>query len=493
MELLRVRLKGLRFSAAAIAGVTGALVLPASAQADTLREALISAYKTNPTLQGARANQRANDENVAIQKAAGRPSATATATHVEFLRRSANSFTAPKRNFGVETQLTVPLYTGGSVKNGIRAANERVNAGRADLRATESAIFSQVVAAYMDVLRNEALVSLAANQVQVLGVNVQATSDRFEIGDLTRTDVAQSQSRLAVAQGDLRGARANLIGARETYIQLVGDTPDRLEAPPPLPGLPGTVGQAVTVAIENNPDLIAAVDRARAAGIDIDIAGAARLPTVSAFASTSYSNFLGTLGGASQAQFAQSELTANAGVRVSIPLYQGGRPAALERQAQARAGAALETAIQAERATIAQTRSAWSSWQASNAIIESSQTAVSAAELSLEGVRAENSIGNRSILDVLNAEQELLSARVQLVTARRNAYVAGFTLLAAMGKAEARDLNLDTGGPLYDPVTNYDRIVGKWNDWARDKDPLPQSTRTVDIPPANATIGPPNE
>ncbi|MEP2550776.1 MAG: TolC family protein, partial [Marinomonas sp.] len=171
MELLRVRLKGLRFSAAAIAGVTGALVLPASAQADTLREALISAYKTNPTLQGARANQRANDENVAIQKAAGRPSATATATHVEFLRRSANSFTAPKRNFGVETQLTVPLYTGGSVKNGIRAANERVNAGRADLRATESAIFSQVVAAYMDVLRNEALVSLAANQVQVLGVN----------------------------------------------------------------------------------------------------------------------------------------------------------------------------------------------------------------------------------------------------------------------------------------------------------------------------------
>lgn len=493
MELLRVRLKGLRFSAAAIVGVSGALVLPASAQADTLREALISAYKTNPTLQGARANQRATDENVAIQKAAGRPTASATATHIEFLRRSANSFTAPKRNFGVETQLTVPLYSGGAVKNGIRAANERVNAGRADLRATESAIFSQVVAAYMDVLRNEALVSLATNQVQVLGVNVQATSDRFEIGDLTRTDVAQSQSRLAVAEGDLRGARANLIGARETYVQLVGEYPEGLEAPPPLPGLPGTVGQAVMVAIENNPDLIAAVDRARAAGIDIDIAGAARLPTVSAFATTNYSNFLGTLGGASQAQFSQSELTANAGVRISIPIYQGGRPAALERQAQARAGAALEAAIQAERATIAQTRSAWSNWQASNAIIESSQTAVSAAELSLEGVRAENSIGNRSILDVLNAEQELLSARVQLVTARRNAYVAGFTLLAAMGKAEARDLNLDTGGPLYDPVTNYDRIEGKWNDWARDKDPLPQSTRTVDIPPANATIGPPNE
>ncbi len=493
MELLRVRLRGLGFSAAAIAGVTGVLVLPASVQADTLREALVSAYKTNPTLQGARANQRANDENVAIQKAAGRPSASATTTHIEFVRRSANSFTAPTRTLNVDSTLTAPLYSGGAVKNGIRAANERVKAGRADLRATESAIFSQVVAAYMDVLRNEALVSLAANQVEVLGVNVQATSDRFEIGDLTRTDVAQSQSRLAVAQGDLRGTRANLIGARETYIQLVGDAPDRLEAPPPLPGLPGTVGQAVTVAIENNPDLIAAVDRARAAGIDIDIAGASRLPTVAAFISGTYNNFYGTLGGAIAADLAQSEVTANAGVRITIPFYQGGRPAALERQAQARAGAALETAIQAERATIAQTRSAWASWQAANDIIESSQTAVSAAELSLEGVRAENSIGNRSILDVLNAEQELLSARVQLVTDRRNAYVAGFTLLASMGKAEARDLNLDTGGPLYDPVTNYDRIEGKWNDWARDKDPLPQSTRTVDIPPANATIGPPNE
>jgi outer membrane protein len=230
-----------------------------------------------------------------------------------------------------------------------------------------------------------------------------------------------------------------------------------------------------------------------AAEIDIDVAGAARLPTVAGFVNGSYTNFYGTLGGPTSAQFTQAETTANAGIQVSIPLYQGGRPAALERQAQARAGSALETVILTERATIAQTRSAWASWQAANSIIQSSAAAVSAAELSLEGVRAENSIGNRSILDVLNAEQELLSARVQLVTARRNAYVAGFTLLAAIGRAEARDLNLDTGGPLYDPVVNYGSLKGRWSDWARDKDPTPISSRTVDIPAANATIGPPDE
>ncbi len=137
---------------------------------------------------------------------------------------------------------------------------------------------------------------------------------------------------------------------------------------------------------------------------------------------------------------------------------------------------------------IAQVRAAYSSWQASLAIIESSQAAVSAADLSLEGVRAENSIGNRTILDVLNAEQELLNAQVELVTARRNAYVAGFSLLAAMGRAEARDLGLESEGLLYDPQLNFERVEGKWFDWDRDPDPVPQSTRTVDIPAQDAEI-----
>jgi outer membrane protein len=463
--------------------------LAAPAAADTLREALAGAYNTNPTLEAARANQRANDENVAIQRAQGLPSANATATHIEFLRQSANSFTAPQRNLGVNAQLLVPVYSGGAVRNAVSAAKERVAAGEADLRNTESTIFSQVVAAYMDVLRTEALVALAANNVAVLRTNLEATSDRFQIGDLTITDVAQSRARLALAEGDLRGAEANLVAARETYIRLVGEAPGELEAPPPLPGLPDTVGTAIVAALENNPNLIAAKERAAAAGFDTRAAGAGRLPTVGLFVNGDYSDFYGTLGGPISAEFAQSETTANAGVRVTIPLFQGGLPAARQRQAGARESAALEDVIAAERQVIAETRSTYSNWQAANAVIGSAEAAVAAAELSLEGVRAENSIGNRTILDVLNAEQELVNTRVQLVTARRNAYVAGFNLLALMGRAEARDLNLDTGGVLYDPAVNYERVHDRIWDWDRDPEAAPKSTRTVDIPAPDATIG----
>jgi outer membrane protein len=460
----------------------------APAHADTLREALNGAYRTNPTLQGARAQQRATDETVPIEKAAGRPNASGSAQYIEFVKQSSTNFTAPERQIGAGVDLGVPIYSGGAVKNAVKAAENRVEAGQADLRGTESAIFTQTVAAYMDVIRGEALVGLNASQVEVLQVSVQATSDRFEIGDLTRTDVAQSQARLALAQGNLQTARSNLIAAREEYIRLTGLFPDNLQPPPPLPGLPASVEDAVAVALEDNPDLIAARERAEASRFDIDVAGSGRLPRVSIFTGGDYSNFLGTLGGNIGVGVPQTSTTAQPGVQVSIPLFQGGRPAALQRQAQARSAAALENTIAAERDAIAQVRSAWSSWQAATAIIASNQSAVDAATLSLEGVRAENTVGNRTILDILNAEQELVNARAQLITARRNAYVAGFSLLAAMGRAEARDLGLGDDGPLYDPQLNYDRVEGKWNDWSRDPDPVAQSTRTVDIPAPGAEI-----
>lgn len=476
---------------------TSALALAAPAHADTLREALAEAYRTNPTLQAARAQLRATDETVPIEKADGRPNVSASGAVTEFIQQNSTSFFAPTRALTAGVDLGVPIYSGGAVKNSIRAAKERVEAGRADLRGTESAIFSQVVAAYMDVLRGEALVGLSANQVQVLTVNLQATADRFEIGDLTRTDVAQSQSRLALAQGDLRSAQAGLIQARETYIQLVGSAPGQLEPPPPLPNLPDDPRMAVETALENNPDLIAARERAQAAGYDIDVAGSSRLPRISAFAGYDYQNFLGSVADRPldpedpASPFVTSDQDAratSAGLSLTIPLFQGGRPAALRRQAQARASAALDQVIAAERDVIAQVRASYASYSAALAIIDSSREAVAAAELSLEGVRAENSIGNRTVLDVLNAEQELLFARVDLVTARRNAYVAGFSLLAAMGLAEARDLGIE-GGALYDPLVNYDRVSGRWNDWDRDADPQAAGTRTIDIPPADAEVG----
>lgn len=471
------------------AGLLSVGLSSSPAMSDTLKEALAQTYFTNPNLEAARAQLRATDENVPIQRSSGLPSLSSSATLTEFLKQSSASFISPQRSLSANLDLGVPIYSGGSVRNGIRAAENRVEAGRADLRGTESGIFAQVVASYMDVIQNEAIVGLTSNNVEVLSTNLEATSDRFEIGDLTRTDVAQSESRLALARSDYRTAQANLVNARENYIALVGSAPSDLEPPPPLPGLPTDLQQAVDLALEHNPDLIAARERVQAAGYDIDTAGAGRLPRLEAFASGGYQNYLGTLGSIpGTAAAAQASTSAQAGLRLSIPIFQGGRISAQQRQAQANSSVALEQGIATERSVIAQVRSSYSSWRAANAIIASTQSAVDAAELSLEGVRAENSIGNRSILDVLNAEQELLASQVQLVTARRNEYVAGFSLLAAMGRAEARDLGLESEGPLYDPVANYERSRGLVLDWQSDPDPVATSTRTVDIPAQDGEI-----
>ncbi|MEO5586270.1 MAG: TolC family outer membrane protein [Novosphingobium sp.] len=468
------------------------------AHADDLRSALVSAYNTNPTLQASRANQRATDENVPIAKAAGRPSANATTSYTQIVDPTGTSSTSlggtgltlegPTRQLNAGVNLSVPLYSGGAVKNQIRAAERRVDAGQAELRGTEAAIFSQAVAAYMDVILNEAVVGLNRKNSDVLSVNLEATRDRFEIGDLTRTDVAQSEARLAVARSDTRTAEANLANARERYIQIIGRPPGELAPPPPLPGVPQTAEDAVAISLDNNPDILAARERSKAADYDINVASANRLPQLNAVVGGTYANSLGSLriAGAST-PLPQSSSGITVGLSGSIPLFQGGRPAAQRRQAQARAGAALEQEIGAERDVIAQTRSSYQSWRASNDVIISSQAGVDAASLSLEGVRAENSVGNRTILDILNAEQELLNAQVRLVTARRNAYVAGFTLLAAMGRAEARDLGLD-GGTLYDPQVNYKRVRGKWFDWENDPAPVAVSTRTVDTPSQDGSV-----
>ncbi len=470
--------------------VAVAALVCAPASADTLREALISAYQSNPTMTGARAGQRALDETVPIAKADGLPSATTDFGFQENFLRSANSFTAPLRQSTAGGSVSVPIYSGGAVKNAVRAAKTRVGAGQLDLRGTESSLFSNVVATYMDVIRDAAIVALNRANVGVLAVNLEATSDRFEIGDLTRTDVAQSEARLEGAKGDLESARANLIRSKENYIALVGRAPGELKPPPPLPNIPDSADQAVDIALANNPDLLAAKERSRASEFDIKRARSATKPRVETYAQGRYLNFHGTLGGAIPgANFVQEQSTAEAGIRATIPIYQGGRPSAQIRQAQAQSGQTYEQEILTERNVIAQTRAAYSSWRASQRVIQSSERAVAAAALSLEGVRAENTVGNRTILDILNAEQELLNVQVQLVTARRNAYVAGFSLLAAMGRAEARDLGLE-GGPLYDPDVNYNRVKNVIYDFQSDPNPEPEATRTVDTESQTADIEP---
>lgn len=463
------------------------------AGAETLQGALAKAYRANPTLTGARAQQRATDENVPIQKAGGRPNANVEGQYQEQIVKPTRAFLAPDRQVNGTATVNVPIYQGGAVRNGVKAAKVRSEAGRADLRGTEASIFSQVVAAYMDVIRDSAIVALNMANVNVLEVNLQATNDRFEVGDLTRTDVAQSESRLALARSDLQTAEANLIASRENYVALVGAAPDDLQPPPPLPGLPASPETAVQVALTDNPDILSAKKLREAARYDVGVAKAGVLPTLSGFAQGSYTHFLGSLrsspgpGLPDERDDEQTNKQVVAGARLTIPLYQGGLPAARVRQSQALQSRAIEQEIEVERGVIAQARSAYASWQASLQTIQSNQKAVDAANLSLEGVRAENSVGSRTILDILNAEQEALNAKVQLVSARRNAYVAAFSLLAAMGHAEAEDLNLENGA-LYDPMVNYERVEGKWFDWDFDPAARPQATRTVDTPAQTANV-----
>ncbi|MDQ1155703.1 outer membrane protein [Sphingomonas sp. SORGH_AS 950] len=462
----------------------GAALLGSTASAETLREAMLRAYQSNPTITGQRAAQRATDENVPIARASGLPSLQSTGQITDNIVVANNNFLNPERTATGAVQLSVPLYQGGAVKNAVRAAETRVDAGRAQLRGVEANLFTNVVGAYMNVIRDEAIVNLNTRNVNVLETNLRASRDRFQVGDLTRTDVAQSEARLAQARAQLQSAQANLISSRENYINIVGVEPVGLEQPPALPSLPASPNAAVGIALDQNPQLIAARRSADATRYDIDVARANRLPRVSAVSSGNYFNYLGSL---NVATVPSSGVNATVGLQLSMPLFQGGRPAAQVRQAEALRGQALENATATERQVVAQVRSAYAVWQSSQEVILSAESAVRANSLSLEGVRAENSVGTRTVLDILNAEQELLNSQVTLVTARRDAYVAGFALIAAMGNAEARDLGLD-GGALYDPVANYKRVRNKINDWGGDGEPAPVASTTAGTPAQTAVI-----
>ena len=469
--------RNLLITTAAMAGCTG------GASAETLMDALFKAYRSNPTLTGARANQRAVDEDVPLARANGLPSASVTASYNEQIVRQEQRFgfdpssttsiiVTPPRSVAGQGSVNVPLYSGGTVRNAVNAAKLRVEAGQNNLRGTESALFSQIVAAYMDVIRDSQIVLLNRQNVGALEVNLRASRDRFEVGDLTRTDVAQSESRLALARSSLEQSQAQLVTSKENYVALVGDVPDALEPPPPLPGLPTTPDLAASIALADNPDVRSAQKNRDAARYDVKAARGAVMPRLSLFTQGSYTDYLGTEDARISTPYVKN---AQAGASLTIPLYQGGRPGAQQRQAAARESAAAERIVEVERNIIAQVRGAYASWQASLRTIESNKTAVAASELSLEGVKAENSVGTRTVLDILNAEQEMLNARVQLVSAERNAYVAAFTLIAAMGHAEARDLGLDPSS-IYDPNINYRRVRNKLFDF--DFAPVPTTAAT---------------
>ena len=465
-------------SASLIAGL-----MAGAASADTLRDALVSSYQTNPTLTAQRQNLEATDATVAIARAAGRPQVSAQVGLNRTITQSGlliNGGKGPTVTASVD--LSYPLFSGGAVKNSVRAAQTRVEAGRATLQAVEGDVFTQATTAYMDVIRDRAIVELNQNNVKVLETNLQATQDRFQIGDLTRTDVAQSEARLQLGRSQLATAQGQLTGSEATYRQVIGHAPGVLAPPPPLPPLPTTADEAVRIALANNPDLVSISRQAIAAGYDVNVARASRLPTLSATAGDTYAN---NLAGNNGPFIPNSGNATTIGLAARVPIFQGGLPAARIRQAQAQQGQTLEQVVGTERAVVQAARAAFASYEAAQRAIQAETVAVQANQLALEGNRAEQSVGTRTIIEVLNAEQELLNSQVALVSAKRDAYVAGFQLLNAMGQAQAQYLGLD-GGPLYDPLGNYRHVANNWNDWASDPRHPTIATRTVspqELPP----------
>jgi outer membrane protein len=456
---------GVGRAGAALIALAAGLVGAASARATTLTDALVAAYQGNPTLTGQRAQLRATDEQTAIVRAQGRPTVGLSGTVTQGLDqyRSLQGF---NRSLQGGAQLNVPIFQGGRVRSQLHAADARVDSGRSTLRSTEGNVFVDVVSAYMDVLRDRAIVQLNENNMKVLQTNLDATSDRFQVGELTRTDVAQSQARLQDGQSQLTTARANLTASEENYRRVVGSGAGALDQPPPLPTLPDSADSAETAAIDNNPDIASATAAVKAAHYDTNAAEATRMPTLSGTASRNYFHYYdvaaGTFGTFGGPRVAGNYSTA--GVTLTVPLYQGGAPSAQVRQARDFESAAIESRTATERSVVANVRAAFSNYQASLGVIASSQEALKANTLALEGVRAEQGAGLRQVLDTLNAEQEKLNSEVNLVTARRNAYVAGFQLLYAMGLVDYKHLGLE-GGPLYDPTQNYQRAKHALSDW----------------------------
>ena len=473
---------------------TGSLLaglLVGTASADTLRDALVSAYQFNPTLTAQRESLKATDATVGIARAQGRPQVSADVGLNRDLTRSGILDTGGSRGPTLSTSvdLSVPLFNGGAIRNSIQASKARVEAGRANLRGVEGDVFTQSVAAYMDVIRDRAVVELNQNNVRVLQTNLEATRDRFEIGDVTRTDVAQSEARLQLGRSQLAVSQGQLEGSEANYRAIIGHAPGTLAPPPPLPPLPATADEAVRISLYDNPDIISVVRAAAAAGYDVGVAMAGRLPSIAGVLSGTHVEVLGDRAGGN---VPNSGTTTQIGLQARMPIYQGGLPGARISQARALEGQALEQVVGTERNVVSQTRSAFAAYDADQKAIAANTIAVQANELALEGTRAEQSVGTRNVLDVLNAEQELLQSQVSLVTAKRDAYVAGFSLLNAMGQAEAAKLGLD-GGPLYDPLGNYRRVANNWNDWMNTPRHAPVATRTVSPPemPANPAVGPP--
>ncbi len=442
-----------RFRLACLSAAALAFALPGAATAgDTLLEAMAKAYTANPQLEAARARLRELDEGVPQALSGWRPTVTASG-NVGYGRYQSEApppsrdVTESRNPSRVQVQAVQPLF---SARNApmLEAAKHRVSAQRARLAATEQAVFLDTGIAFMDVVRDQAVVDLTVNNVKFLRRRLQAAQDQFEVGEVTRTDVAQAEARLARAIAERVSAEGALEASRARYQHVVGELPGRLEQPLPLAGLPQTKDEAVEAAADGNPNIAAARFDERAVQQDIEAIRGELLPTVNLVGTVAHSNDQGRRG------LRNNDAVLSA--TISVPLYEAGRITSRRRQSIQLASRARALIESNRRDAVEQAVAAWENLQSARARLESLTTEVRASEIALDGLQQEAEVGTRTLLDVLDAEQDLLDARVNVVRTKRAEAVASYQLAAATGRliVEAQQVPVTP----YDVRVHYDRV-----------------------------------
>jgi outer membrane protein len=448
------------FRAVLLAAASGTVLLAATgacaqpvAQPETLADALTLAYQTNPTLQSQRAQLRALDETYVQARVGYRPQVSGS-LEADYAKSTSTDNLASEP-VSATLSISQPIYTGGFTSASVRAAEGDIRSGREQLRQTEAGVMQSVIQAYVDVLRDQQALTIQVDNVNVLKHQLAETKAKFEVGQITRTDVAQGEARLAGARAGLAAARAQLGVSRANYTAVVGQSPGDLAPEPELPGVPATVDQAFDTAERNNPGILAADYAEQAAAARVAAAKAADRPSVSLRATYGYDGFLKNQPPLFETTGAwQRGVTASA--VVTQPLFTGGMNASHIRQAVETDNTKRIGVEGARRQAVQAVSQAWNQLLAARASVTADSEQVRADKIAYEGAGQEHDVGLRTTLDVLNAEQELHNAELALVDARHDQYVATANVLNAMGLLEARNLTPTT--PAYDPVRSFNKV-----------------------------------
>ncbi len=476
--------------------VLAALLLAASlpAGAETLKEALTAAYLYNPTLKAARAGLRSTDNGVALAKSGYRPTVTAQAqAGFEDIRtRMAGSLppsaaNATGRPRSVQVAFQQNVFDGFSTYNNVKGAEALVEAGREELRAAEIAVLLNTATAYMNVVRDQAIVRLRKNMVKVLQEQLLATQKRHRIGEVTNTDLAQARAAVAQAKAGLSIAQGTLYGDQALFTQYTGHPPGALKDPgPPSKLLPKSLEAALAIAEAENPGILAAIFRERAQAHQVKQAKGQLLPAVAGSGSYTKSK---EVGDPTVTQLDDIQVSAT----LTVPIYEAGRVSAQVRQAAETLSQRRQEIAGQHDAARAQLASQWGLIVAAKGNIAAGRSAAEAAKTAEQGVRSEEKFGQRTILDVLNAEQQCLNAEVNLVSFQRDLVVATYGVLAAMGRLTAYDLALQA--ELYDPARYYGEVKDAWYGWGASveskEDPRVAPVRDPGRAPSQATAGGP--